>query len=94
MAACMLQEWDAEFLDEEDESLQEEFGAALDESIAQRLSEAGLDDTEVCCPSCPGSTQLVLPLFSAQRSCMCTLCGLCVLQTGLWRVGGGRGRRG
>lgn len=42
-----LQEWDAEFFDEEEDTLQEEFGAALDESVQQRI-DAGLSDAEVC----------------------------------------------
>ncbi len=88
-----MQEWDAEFFDEEDDSLQEEFGAALDESIAQRLSEAGLDDTEVLpgCPAparCPAAQPLpgsmsvpvqstVQTLFGETQACTC-----CVLQQG------------
>ena len=40
------QDWDAEFVDEEEDTLAEEFGSALDETIRDRLARAGLDSAE------------------------------------------------
>jgi len=44
-------DWGADFVDDEEESLQEEFGRAIDETIAQRFGEGGFgaeeEDTEV-----------------------------------------------
>ena len=44
---CGEQDWDAEFADVEEDTLAEEFGSALDETIRDRLARAGLDSAEV-----------------------------------------------
>ncbi len=45
----MQVDWGADFEDEEDESLQDEFGRVLDETIEQRLGQdPEAEDTEVC----------------------------------------------